>query len=172
MSTAAKYTFYFITDLDLTDSKELNDSVWSEVSQTYLRDLRSPQPAGSREHINIPLDLLGENDILFLCVRATDEEGNKGELSNIVQVTRLQGPDVVPKMEDEEPGSRYYTLITTLPILAITFLSVILTSLVLALRRRRKSFRLERKTETESCVLYSASKLGDAQKQWHYTVRL
>ncbi|PVD24285.1 hypothetical protein C0Q70_14756 [Pomacea canaliculata] len=131
IGTAAKYTFYFITDLDLVDSAGFNDSMWSEVNQTYLRDLRSPQPAGSRERVNISLDLLGDNDTLVLCVRATDDVGNAGELSNIVSVTRVRDPDVVTKVEDAESNTKFYILVTVPLVLAVALLAALITGLVL-----------------------------------------
>ncbi|PVD24281.1 hypothetical protein C0Q70_14752 [Pomacea canaliculata] len=163
--TAAHYTFHFTRDFHLASSA---GAMWSEVNQTYLRNLQPPQPAGSRERVNISLDLLDDNDTLFLCVRATDDVGNTGDFSNIVSLTSVRDPDEVTnegdlddvtRVEDGGSDTGFYVLVTVLPILAVLLLAVLVTCLLRAVRRRkRQSFHVEKKMETveseESRVLY------------------
>ncbi|KAK7465057.1 hypothetical protein BaRGS_00037796 [Batillaria attramentaria] len=135
--TAARYTLHLATDFEQLVRSGVNESVWSETDVRVQESLLHPQPAGTSESLTLSLSHLGPNDTVFLSVRAVDESGNAGELSNIVTLSRARHLGV--PMEPVPSGhSVEFYLKLLLPPVATLILFLGMIAVVMISRRRNK----------------------------------
>ncbi|XP_076448467.1 calcium-activated chloride channel regulator 4-like [Babylonia areolata] len=93
--TVSSYVMQVSQDFDALFTLSLNHTAWTHEDGDWNlgdapRTPRAPRTAGETEHAQLTLRRLGENATLFLAVRALDEGGNSGELSNVVTLSRAR----------------------------------------------------------------------------------
>ncbi|KAF8796209.1 hypothetical protein HNY73_000619 [Argiope bruennichi] len=82
-STAKEYEVYYTEDW-----KYLQDSMLSKIPTNMLKynDMRSPKPSGQPERVTFQFPVGQEKNVYYIALRAIDITGNRGQLSNIVQI--------------------------------------------------------------------------------------
>ncbi|XP_055947388.1 calcium-activated chloride channel regulator 1-like isoform X2 [Argiope bruennichi] len=80
---AKEYEVYYTEDW-----KYLQDSMLSKIPTNMLKynDMRSPKPSGQPERVTFQFPVGQEKNVYYIALRAIDITGNRGQLSNIVQI--------------------------------------------------------------------------------------
>ena len=127
-------------DFDKLFTMALNETDWKDAGVERALSAMTPQPAGSSENVTLRLRLQdlpgGVNATLFLSLRAVDNSGNAGELSNIVTISRAWEPSVPMEAVPAVHGLEFYLKLVVPPV--ATLLLFLALVLVVVLSRRDK----------------------------------
>lgn len=121
---------HIATSFDILIESGVNDSLWREVNNSGLGSLVHPLPAGSPEQCMVVLEQLSENDTLFISIRAVDSNGNAGDLSNIVTVSRARELAVALNSESGSYGNEFYLKLLLPPVATVVLFLVLILGLV------------------------------------------
>ncbi|KAL8587151.1 hypothetical protein ACOMHN_026119 [Nucella lapillus] len=149
--TASKYLLHISTSFADLFALDLKRTAWTaEVGEWTLSTL-SPQTAGQVEHANLTLKTLGENNTLYLGVRAVDDSGNAGEMSNIITLSRARVLAVPIAKTPAGNDLQFYVKLIVPPVAALLLFAAFAV-LVMRSRRRVAKMSVKEKVEVGSRV--------------------
>ncbi|XP_076469337.1 calcium-activated chloride channel regulator 1-like [Babylonia areolata] len=134
--TASVYVMQISRDFDQLFTMEVNQTTWTTPALEQLLADLIPRPAGHPEQLTLSLQQLPENVTWFLSLRAVDDSGNSGELSNIVTLSRARELAVPIEMVPVTHSTQFYLKII-LPPVATLLLFLVLAVVVLRSRRHK-----------------------------------
>lgn len=111
-----------------------NESDWLDIGlDAAIASLR-PKYAGQTETVTVTLTELQENATLFIGLRAVDESGNAGEVSNVVTLSRAR--ELAVPMETMAPdlGVDFYLKLIIPPVAAVVIFAAIVAAVMLSRR--------------------------------------
>ena len=125
-------------DFDKLFTMALNETDWTDAEVEAAVSALTPRQAGESENVTVWLRNLGDNTTLFLSLRALDESGNAGELSNIITISRAWEPSVPIEAVKGPHGLEFYLKLVVPPVATLLLFVALVVVVVLSRRGGKK----------------------------------
>ncbi|KAL8565740.1 hypothetical protein ACOMHN_018657 [Nucella lapillus] len=136
--SAATYVMQISENFDQLFTMDINQTAWTTPALEKLLGDLNPQPAGRPERLTVSLAQLPENVTWFLSLRALDERGNAGELSNIVTVSRARELAVPMEVVRVIYSTEFYLKVIIPPVATLLLFVILVVVVVISRRRNNK----------------------------------